>query len=820
MTRASQVDPVHESAEADVSSQRPPISRGRVPVSSSCLMRYGVAVLATAATLLFRLALDAVLEDRVVFLPFTLALLVSAWYGGLGPGLLATGLGACVTVFVLLPPRWTPTVALLADGLSLVVFAIVGLGMSALVEQLHRARRRAEAEAAKRKAADEARRAHERFIQQMTDLSPVVLDVFDLVTGRHTYFSGRSVNLFGYTSEEMTQMHDQFAVLVYPDDMPRLAENLARLRRLADGEIHEFECRVRRRDGEWRWVAARSMVFARNEQGEVRQTVNATFDVTERKHAEEALRRARDALEQRVLERTQQLTAVNAELIKEIDERMQAEAELRHSEERFRLLVGSVRDYGIFALDPTGHVSSWNAGAEHIKRYRSEEIIGRHFSCFYPPEDLAIGKPEMELRVAAAEGRFEDEGWRIRKGGSRFWANVLITALHGAQGELVGFSKITRDLTERKQAEEKLGESERRFRLLAETISHHVWSCLPDGTVDYCNQRLLEYTGLTLQDMQHYGWTNSLHPDDVEPAAKAWRKAESQHQPYEVEVRLQRFDGHYRRFLSRAVPVYDERGQLMQWFGTYTDIERRKQAEEALGEAPAQLAHVTRMMTLGELTASIAHGVNQPLGAIVTNGQACLRLLARESPDLHTSREVVQRMISDGLRASDVITRIRALLKRHDAEKVLLNVNEIIQDVIALTNSELSRSEIHLRIALAADLPLVRGDRVQLQQVMLNLILNAKEAMSGGGGQPRALCITTLASTSGEAVVAVRDSGIGLDPRDGDRIFDAFVTTKAEGLGLGLSISRTIIEAHGGRLWATSNDGPGATVQFTLPIEH
>jgi PAS domain S-box-containing protein len=332
MTRPSQVDPVHESPEADGSSQRPPISRDRVPVSSSCLMRYGVAVLATAAALLFRLSLDAVLEDRMVFLPFTLALLVSAWYGGLGPGLLATGLGACVTAFVLLPPRWTPTVALLADGLSLVVFALVGLGMSALVEQLHRAHRRAEAEAAKCQAAEEARRAHERFIQQMTDLSPVVLDVFDLVTGRHTYFSGRSVNLFGYTSEEMTQMPDKLSVLVHPDDMPRLADNMARLTRLADGEIHEFECRVRRRDGEWRWVAARSMVFARTEQGEVRQTVNAAFDVTERKHAEEALRHAHDELEQRVRERTSQLTAINAELIREITERQRAEEELRRSE--------------------------------------------------------------------------------------------------------------------------------------------------------------------------------------------------------------------------------------------------------------------------------------------------------------------------------------------------------------------------------------------------------------------------------------------------------------------------------------------------------
>jgi signal transduction histidine kinase len=224
------------------------------------------------------------------------------------------------------------------------------------------------------------------------------------------------------------------------------------------------------------------------------------------------------------------------------------------------------------------------------------------------------------------------------------------------------------------------------------------------------------------------------------------------------------------------------------------------------------------MMSLGELSASIAHEVNQPLGAIVTNGQACLCLLARESPDLHKLREVVERMISDGMRASDVITRTRALLKKRHAERALLNVNEVIQEVIALTSSELSKSEIHLQTALAADLPPVLGDRVQLQQVILNLILNAKEAMSGVGWKPRELFITSLASTSGEAVVAVQDSGTGLDPRDCDRIFDAFYTTTAEGLGLGLSISRRIIEAHGGRLWATPNQDHGATIQFALPV--
>jgi signal transduction histidine kinase len=243
----------------------------------------------------------------------------------------------------------------------------------------------------------------------------------------------------------------------------------------------------------------------------------------------------------------------------------------------------------------------------------------------------------------------------------------------------------------------------------------------------------------------------------------------------------------------------------------------RKRVEAALQKLQTELAHVTRVTTMGELTASIAHEINQPLGAIVTNGQACLRLLARESPDIDKLREVVERMIGDSMRASEVVTRIRALLKRKDSERALLNLNDIIQEVIALTSTELSKSEIHLQTALAADLPPVVGDRVQLQQVILNLILNGKDSMSGVGWQPRELLITTMISNSGKVQVAFRDSGTGIDPRDSERIFDAFFTTKSEGMGLGLSISRTIIESHGGSLCATPNEERGATIQFTLP---
>jgi signal transduction histidine kinase len=246
--------------------------------------------------------------------------------------------------------------------------------------------------------------------------------------------------------------------------------------------------------------------------------------------------------------------------------------------------------------------------------------------------------------------------------------------------------------------------------------------------------------------------------------------------------------------------------------------ERRRAAEE-LRQAQADLAHVSRVTTMGELVASIAHEVNQPLGAIVTNGSACLRLLNREPADLDKSREVIGRMISDGMRASEVIKRIRDLLHKSTPEKAPLNINETVREVIGLVSNDVLSSEVALRTELAADLPRVVGDRIQLQQVILNLILNARDAMTEVLTHPRELLITSRKNESGGVVVAVRDSGKGLDANDAERIFDPFFTTKAEGMGLGLSISRTIIEDHGGRMWATPNELHGTVVQFSLPAE-
>jgi C4-dicarboxylate-specific signal transduction histidine kinase len=257
--------------------------------------------------------------------------------------------------------------------------------------------------------------------------------------------------------------------------------------------------------------------------------------------------------------------------------------------------------------------------------------------------------------------------------------------------------------------------------------------------------------------------------------------------------------------------------------GAVTDITERKRAEEelhrkevSLREAQTELAHVSRVTTMGELAASIAHEVNQPLAGIVTNANASLRWLAGGSPNLAETREAIRRIVRDGNRAGEVVSRMRALFKKAATSKERLDINEAIEEVVILTQSEARRNEVTLRMELAANLPPVMGDRVQLQQVVMNLILNAIEAMSTVADQERALLIRTHRGQGDEVRVAVRDSGIGFDPLSTERIFDPFHTTKPHGLGMGLSISRSIVESHGGRLWAAANDGPGATFQFTL----
>ena len=244
--------------------------------------------------------------------------------------------------------------------------------------------------------------------------------------------------------------------------------------------------------------------------------------------------------------------------------------------------------------------------------------------------------------------------------------------------------------------------------------------------------------------------------------------------------------------------------------------EDQRRAEEALRRSQAEMAHITRVTTMGELAASIAHEINQPLSAIVNNGGACLRWLAGDSPNLAEAREAAQDIIREGNRAGEVITRIRAFLQKTETEKAPLDINQTIRDVVILMRNEAEGKGVALQMELGTNLPLVFGDRVQLQQVILNLVMNGVEAMTSVSDGERELRIQSRQDEADKVLIAVQDSGVGIDPENLEKIFDAFYTTKSKGMGMGLAISRSIVEEHGGRLWAQANDGPGTSFQFTL----
>jgi PAS domain S-box-containing protein len=493
------------------------------------------------------------------------------------------------------------------------------------------------------------------------------------------------------------------------------------------------------------------------------------------------------------------------------DDRLALASLIEHSSD----FIGMATPEGqVFFVNPAGRRLVGLDGEEQVRTTRMVDYV--------PEEDRARVETYILPTILEA-GRWEGET-RFRN----FRTGATIPMLHNAfvvrdphTGRPLALATISRDITERKRAEENLRGSERRFRMLAEAIPHQVWSCLPDGSVNYGNQRWMDYSGLTMDQSQGYGWTSRVHPADMEAVLMAWREAKAQEKPYyEVEKRLRGSDGRYRRFLSRAVPVYDEQGKILQWFGTYTDIEDRRQAEEALHAAQAELAHVSRLTIMGELTASLAHELNQPLAAVVTNGGACLRWLDRGEPNLEEAMSAVRRMIRDADRAADVIAHVRAMLRSSGAEKVWLDVTGVIREVLVLAQPEIQRHGIVMREALAEDLPPVWGDRVQLQQVLLNLIVNGVEAMADVEGRDRALAIRSEHGKVDQGpgvLVSVQDAGVGVAPENLDRLFDAFYSTKSDGLGLGLSISRSIIQRHGGRLWATANEVPGTTFQFVLP---
>jgi PAS domain S-box-containing protein len=363
----------------------------------------------------------------------------------------------------------------------------------------------------------------------------------------------------------------------------------------------------------------------------------------------------------------------------------------------------------------------------------------------------------------------------------------------------------------------QLKSQEKHLRDVVETIPTMAFTTSFDGSNTFVNKRWIEYTGLSVEKTSGAGWQRAIHPEDLVRHSEKWQVSVATGEVFEDEARFRRAaDGDYRWFLVRGVPLLDQHGKVVKWYGTLTDIEDRKRAEqerEKLRELEAELAHIDRVSTLGEMAASLAHEIKQPIAAAITSANSCIEWLSHEPPNLDRARAAAARIDKYGNRAAEIIDRIRSFYKKSPPQRELVDVNGIIEEILTLLKGEASRHSVTTRTGLSAELPKIMVDRVQMQQVFMNLMLNAIEAMEDSGGE---LAVKSQ-QQDGQLQFSVSDTGVGLPAEKMDQIFSAFFTTKPQGSGMGLAISRSIVESHGGQLWATANGGRGATFHFTLP---
>jgi PAS domain S-box-containing protein len=618
---------------------------------------------------------------------------------------------------------------------------------------------------------NEALRESERSSRLLMDSIPGLVA---LLTGEgQVDFANRQILEYtGRTLEELKHWGSDDTV--HPEDLPQVIQTFTQS--IASGSPYEIVQRLRRADGAYLWFQNNGFPL-RDAGGHIVRWCVLLTDIDERKRAEEA----RAA-----------------------------------SERNLQLVVDTILALA-WSARPDGTADYFNQHYLDFIGLSAEQASGWGWTAAVHPEDVN-GLAATWQRIMASEAPGEAEARLRRHDGEHRWFLFRVNPLHDETGTIVKWYGINTDIEDRKRAEEALRSSELNLRQMTETIPEMLWSATPEGAIDYCNTRFLEYTGFSAEEVVGDGWQKTIHPDDAKRVALVWMSCVATGAPYRVEVRtFHAADGAYRLCAVTALPLLDEQGSILKWHGTIVDMHDWKQAQDELRNTQAALAHLSRVMTMSELTASIAHEVNQPLSGIVTNASTCLRMLAADPPNIDGARETARRTIRDGNRASEVIERLRALFSKREATTEAVDLNDAIREVIALSSSELHKNQVTLESELADHLPSVTGDRVQLQQVVLNLIMNASDAMSGVDDRHRQLLIRTEPESSDHVRLTVQDTGVGFEPQAMDRLFEAFYTTKSTGMGMGLSVSRSIIARHHGRLWAALNDGPGATFSFSLP---
>src|SRR5467141_4954060 len=687
--------------------------------------------------------------------------------------------------------------------------------LASVVDELSQLRDQWEKEVAERKRAEAALLESERESRLIVDRIPGLVATLT-PAGEVEGVNHQVLEYCGRTLEELKQWGTSDTV--HPEDLPRVIEVITQS--MASGDPHEIEERIRRFDGAYRWFQVRGLRL-RDATGRIVRWYVLLTDIDARKRAEAQL-----AGEKRLLEMVASscpLTDVLTALCTFVE------------------VISADCHCGVYLIDWSGPRFR-NGAVPSLPATFNDPIDGLPVRREIGPcGQAALLKQQVIVTDLETDPLWQESAIRplaLAHGIRSHWS----TPIYARDGRVLGTfaifhrepaspTQIQQDLIAQvthiasiaierasseaalKRSEAFLGEAQHLSR-----VGSFAWR-VATNEITWSEQlyRIFEFDPQVTVSLELIG--TRVHPEDLtllhDMIARAWSAASD----FEYEHRLLMPDGSVKHLHLIAHGTKSESGEV-EYIGATQDVTQRRLAEAALDKARSELAHVTRVMTLGALTASIAHEVNQPLSGIITNASTCLKMLDADPPNVDGARETARRTLRDGDRASDVVTRLRALFSRKELTLESLDLNQAAREVIALSLSELQRDRVILRSELADNLPPVAGDRVQLQQVILNLVRNASDAMSEVDDRQRQLLIQTEPDEGGQVRLTVQDAGVGFDPQVMDRLFDSFYTTKNDGMGIGLSVSRSIIASHHGRLWATLNEDPGATFSFSIPFAH